>query len=480
MRRGWTRRAGRWLAALLLAVMSALLLAPAQTAAQAPHAGGDTVSLSLENGTSFTYGGTTVPTFTAVVTFGAKPTASYGWMIYVRLDNGAPEGSATRPTTSDDGMTLTFAHLKPSTTLAVGQHSATARFYNPGTGTTTESDPASFTITKATPNMSCSIDNAPTHLVGAGQTLHVHVSPSWPVPVDWQNATYTVTFDGPTHLSYSNLVPDNTAQVTVTGPTQVGKYVLGCAFSGTASFNPATFRLSDQPYLFSALHKLGTVQLFTNPTKLVANQKLNFYVVFHPAAGLPAPTGEVTFYIGASYYTSSFRLSSRGDLLLQVGPLPSMQNVNQITVRYWGDMYYGEASINFPTTNPPIPTGAGTGGAGSGESGSGNNPQATITAEGTPGTQATPSAGATTAVDDIGDVLSSGPAAAENSGGLLWIGIGALALLLLAGGGVAGVLMHRARRRVPPDDGDYPPTIAAPLRPGPPYFDTIPEPRSRR
>lgn len=128
----------RWLAILLLTAVAA---ASALLFAAPAHAAGDTLALSLTNGASFTYGGT-APNFTAVVTFETKPTANYGWLVYVTIEGGETFGSVNQPSKSADGMTLTFTGLRPNNPVAVGQRSATARFLNPGTGVTVYSAPS--------------------------------------------------------------------------------------------------------------------------------------------------------------------------------------------------------------------------------------------------------------------------------------------------------------------------------------------------
>ena len=382
MRHEFTNRAGRWLAMLLLTMASALLLAvPAQAAArtpQVPRSGSDTVTLSITNGTTFTYGGTQQLIFKAVVDFGTAPTANYFWGISVQIEDGEGISGSNSPDPSSNGLTLTFSHMTSIATIPVGRHFAVASFFNPGTKTTTYSNSVSFTVNKATPNFTCSIDGTSDYFVGAGKSLHISMAPTGQVPVDWQDTTYTVTLDGPTHLKLSNLAPDSNDEVTVTSPSQVGKYLLGCMFNGTASFNAVPYN-DTTPYTVSALHSLESVELFTNPTTLTANTKMDFDVVFHAAAGLPAPTGEFNIYIGDYYYTDSIQIGSNGTTLVHLNPLPTLVSVSKITIHYWGDIYYNEAEVNFPLTNPPIPSGGGSGSTG-GTTVSGNSTQATASA----------------------------------------------------------------------------------------------------
>ncbi len=442
MRNEWMSRTSRWVAILLLCMINAVLLAaPVHAAAQMPHAAADTVTLTLDNpGTTFIYGQTPGPTFTAVVTFGTKPTWNHYWTVSGKTDGGGTFDGNYSPIFSPDGMTMTFSGMVASFPIQVGLRTATASFTNPETNVTTTSNSVQFTVYKATAGLSCSIDGTITHFIGAGQTLHVAMAPSYTgyIPVDGKDGTYTVTFDGPTHKTYPNLVSDSNDRVTVPGPTQIGKYLLSCAFSGTDSFTSATYA-DTHPYTVSAMHSPSSVQLFTNPTTLVTRQNLDFYVVFHAAPGLPTPTGTFQIWIGP-YYSDSLPLSPNGDYLVHFSPLSSLYNVSKITIKYWGDIYYNEATFNFPLTNPSI-SGSSSGNGGSG----GTQTQATATTSttGTPGTTAT--ADATPTAGSAGGVIPSATPPAGDTG-IFWL-IGGLVLLVLAGLGTTGVIVFYQRRR---------------------------------
>lgn len=438
MRQRWTIRIGHWLAILLLAIVSALLVAAPVRAA------GDTLTLSLNNGTTFTYDGT-APSFTAVVTFGAKPTGNYPWMVTVRLDGGESTSNSNPPTYDQNALTLTFTRITFPTPIVVGQHTATASFFNPGTNTTVYSNPMSFTVNKATISLACGVDSSLGVLVGAGQSVRILMSPysgNGQLPAEWQSGTYNVSFDGPTHIAYSNLTSDSNFAVTVTAPSQVGSYTLSCTFNGSASYTSSTAN-NPNPYTISLLHSLGTVQLFTNPTTLVAGKNLDFYVAFHPASGLPMPTGQFSIWIG-NHYTNAITLGPTGDYLIHLSPLSSLVGVSRIEIFYMGDKYYNRASVYFPLTNPPIPSGTTAGGSGNGSLGAGNNPQGTATAQGTPSATATGDA-TTPTVAGAGVGLSYPPQQGK-SDGLPLLLILVLVGLLIAGGAVGGAIYLMRRR----------------------------------
>lgn len=439
MRQRWTIRIGRWLAILLLAVVSALLVA-------APvRADGVTVTLSTANGTSFTYGGTQ-PSFTVVVTFTTAPTVNNCGSVTIQLDSGQSFGSSSNASRSSDGLTWTFTRLTPPDVIPVGSRTAVATFYAPGAScTTVQSAPMSFTVNKATISLACGVDSSLGVLVGAGQSVRILMSPysgNGQLPAEWQSGAYNVSFDGPTHIAYSNLTSDSNFAVTVTAPSQVGFYTLSCTFNGSASYTSSTAN-NPNPYTISLLHSLGTVQLFTNPTTLVAGKNLDFYVAFHPASGLPMPTGQFSIWIG-NHYTNAITLGPTGDYLIHLSPLSSLVGVSRIEIFYMGDMYYNRASVYFPLTNPPIPSGTTAGGSGNGSLGAGNNPQGTATAQGTPSATATGDA-TTPTVAGAGVGLSYPPQQGK-SDGLPLILILVLVGLLIAGGAVVGAIYLMRRR----------------------------------
>ena len=262
------------------------------------------------------------------------------------------------------------------------------------------------------------------------------------LPDEWLTGTYTITLDGPTHVTYSNVSVKSDFVVTVTAPAQIGMYTLTCAFNGSASYAPVTMT-DPHPYTFSALHALGTVQLYSNPTTLAAGQTMDFYVVFHPASGLPMPTGQFSLWFGNTY-TNSFTLGSSGAFLIHLSPLSSLAEVQDIQVFYMGDAQYNRATVHFPLTNQPIPSGA-NGDSASGSSG-GNTAQGTPTTatDGTATTTATPGDETTPTAIGAGGVLTSTPTDSGGNTGLILI---VVALLLLGGAGTAaGIVIYRMRR----------------------------------
>ncbi|HEU4781696.1 MAG TPA: hypothetical protein VFS83_00005, partial [Ktedonobacterales bacterium] len=206
---------------------------------------------------------------------------------------------------------------------------------------------------------------------------------------------------------------------------------------------------------------------------LTAGRSADFYVVFHPASGLPMPTGEFSIWLGQSH-TMLMTLGSTGANLVHIDKIPVLAGVSNIEIFYPGDLYYAPSSVDFPLTNLPIPSGAGSGGTGSTGGSFGSNPK------GTPATTATAAtADSDTTTPTVAVAANAAPTTHASSGdnGALWlIVILALVGLIVVGGAVgAGIfLMRRARisagigprasrdfyvppSYVPPHDGTWPP-----------------------
>lgn len=433
----------RGLAALLLALVALLGAAPtpATAAPRARHTDGETLTLSMANGSDFTFedtiGQLPAPKFTVIRYQPVKPTVNTDDQVTVQLDDGDSFLPNSYVPPSPDGMTFTLTVDTNSARIPVGTHTAVAKVFDPAANATILSNSVSFTIDRATPQYSCSATPY-SDPISPGQSQPIQMSFTDTTPVDWQHSTYTVQFVGPITVTYPNLAPDSSDIVTVNAPSQIGRYTQICTFNGSAIFTSATSQSNKEWVLVSAKHHLGTVELFTNPTTLVANQGADLYVVFHAAAGLPAPTGYVGFTLGSSS-TNVLPLTANGDLLVHLGPLPYLGGVSQITVYYMADPEYDSASFSFPLTNPPIPSGGG--------SSTGTPPstqQATATVSGTPSPGATvttqPTAGGTT-------TSSSSPRHTQTGNPLLFWLLGILGLLIVGGG--AGTLFFLSRRARP-------------------------------
>ena len=440
MRHPWMRRSiriGCGLAILLLTITGALFFA---VPAPAAHAAGDTLALSITNGANLTYG--VAPTFTAIVTLGTKPTSSHTWQVKVTIAGGASFSNTNQPAQSADGLTLTFTGLHPANAVPAGAHSATAQFTNPETSETITSNVVSFTINKASAALACAIAMNGQNVIGAGKPINVQMAPksgNGSLPAEWLSGTFTVKLDGPTHATYSNRTASSSFVVAATAPAQSGSYTLTCIFNGSANYASSTFT-SSQSYIISSLHDLGTVQLYSNPTTLTAGQKIDFYVVFQPASGLPTPTGQFTLSFG-SHHTNAFTLGSSGTFLIYFGTISSLGGATDIQIFYMGDANYDQATLHFPLTNQPIPPGI------DGEpGGDGSDAQATTTTTATttetPGDeQATPTAA------DAAGALTAPPADSGSNLKLILILAAAIMLVLAA---LATMRTSNPRMATPP------------------------------
>jgi hypothetical protein len=451
------RVAGQWLLILLLAMMvTGLRVYPTQAAARTLAGLPDTITLSLTNGSAFVYGQNPQPNFTAVVVFGTHPTANLYWGVKMTLEDGEAF-SSNNSTSSPDGMTLTFPNVAANSLITVGQHTAVASFYNAITNTTVYSNSVGFTISKAPPLLNCSFVGDQTHFEAAGQTLHIAMTPTaqhGSEPVDWQDTTYSVTFQGSTTTTDTNLVPDGNDTVTVTAPATPGMYGVTCVFNGTHLFL-STSTLTGK-FMFSEEHSLGSVQLYSNPTTVDAQDSMEFYIVFQAAAGLPTPTGEIAMYIGQSY-SRSIMLGPSGTVLVTFSPLQSLIGAYNVQIKYFGDANYTVAQLTFPLTNPPIPPGI-AGGSGGGSSTPAPSAQPTAT-------QA-PGAEPTTTATTNSTLISSNSGGATNQPGtvpaggsssvpLLLIILGLFVVLALAGGTGGAIYVVRRSQAERYDQGRY-------------------------
>jgi hypothetical protein len=426
---------------VLLIAVGALLAAASVRPTHA--AGSDTLALSMANGTTFTYGASPAPQFTVILVLPTPPKANYFRVVSVTLDNGQTFGGDT-PTVSDDQLTYTFHVKTVGTAIPVGTRTATAMYTEPSTGVTVHSNAVNFTITKATPSLECTILNF-TALFSPGQTLRFGISflnENPAAPVDWQHGTYTIKFVGPTTVKTPGLIPDSSDVVTVGAPTQVGRYTeVECIFSGTALFRSAVGSTTGQQVLVSEKHHLGSVELFTDPTTLVAHRPADAYVVFHAAPGLPTPTGYFSFRLGNAY-TPVIALDPGGTSLVHITQIPSLAGVTRLQLSYQGDPHYNTAVLYFPLTNPPIPGSPGT-----------PTPTPTPAAAPTATSAATPTtapdeggvAGATPTSTASPTVLTARGAPSENHGAP-WLMM--ILGLLVVGGGAGGVIAVSLRAKL--------------------------------
>ena len=144
-------------------------------------------------------------------------------------------------------------------------------------------------------------------------------------------------------------------------------------------------------------------------------------------------------------YTNPFTLGASGDFLIHLVSVPSLADVSNVAVSYYGDVNYAGGSILFPLTNPPIPSGTNAGGSGNGSLGAGGTPQATAVATATlGGGETTPTA------SGAGKVIPSTSAQSSDNSGLILAVIFALLGLVVVGGGIGvaiGVAIYLLRRR---------------------------------
>lgn len=455
MRRDWAAQIWRGLVvAVLLVIGGSVVATPAHTAHAAANSSSDTLSLTLANGTAFTYGANTQPIFTVILTLATKPTANYVRIVTVTVDNSQTlKYSDDFPTMSADQLTYTFRvtttspYIPPSNTA----HTAIASYSDPSTGSL-QSDSVSFTVAKATPTVECTVWDA-TRPMDPSAPLHIRIILSLQgsyMQVDQTNRIYTVQFVGPTTVTTAPQQVDINNQVTVSAPSQYGLYSqVFCVYGGDDFFTPASGIAVGQDLLISRRLQLGGAEFFSNPTTLTSNQPTDIYVVFHAGAGLPTPTGFFNVEFGYSIISRGLTLGPNGDYLGHT-TIPNISGLNHVVISYNGDPYYEPKDFSFPLTNPPIPGSASSSGSAQGRA------TATASATGTPGAATAVGEGTTPGATGAAASLATQP----GSGGMVWLWA-ALGVLVVGGGAAGAVYVVRRSRRAGPSavgvlDGERP------------------------
>jgi hypothetical protein len=392
-----------------------------------------------ESTSTMTYGGT-APTIQAHLTVpdGDNPLTNPGQFSF-KIDSQAFLSDGH----DSSGSTYTFTLKGTSIAgarIPAGQHAVVADYFSIVLNQTLETAPITLTVQKATPVVSCQLNllnpfgvNAPVSF-----TMSTSVSPS----VDWQNATYTLTFVGLQTFTDTGLTADSDGNGTALTPPVPGNYKYKCTFNGTGNYNAAESGLGST-LVVSANHQ-PAIKLYSNPTTIKAGQSMTLEIVVSGGSGLPTPTGQIGLSMGNSF-TRAINLESGGRVNVQI-TFPSPLPANTLQVNYFGDTVYERSFAKFPLTNPPISTG-------------GTQPPPASTS--TPTSTKTPPAGSTpapsgTTIADSGTTSNDGTTsgshpseAASNQGNtLLWLVL--IVFLLLAVGGIGAFIVLRNRTRAAP------------------------------
>ncbi|MBA3823324.1 MAG: hypothetical protein H0X24_05365 [Ktedonobacterales bacterium] len=435
------RLVGRLCLAMILAAWG--LVAQQQKVQAKQHAEDYSLTLTAKTPTTTQYG---FKTSGFVVVFDHptnNPINGYG--VGLSIDNGPANHGP-----SDGGGVISPTELQITydgfAGLSAGTHTIQAQYTIPGSSTVVSSNAVSITVSKGDVYVRCSILTvATTFLPGQSMTLGFEVSSKVSgAPVDWQQGTFIVTFNGPTTATHASLKANTNEQVTVNVPTTPGQYQVICSYGGSPNFNAA-----DGSVLIADVgqgHATGPIRLYSNPSTVQPGQAATWYVVIPPGPGLPTPTG--TFRISWGFKsTNPVHVSPAGD-----GTIPftfTGDGYHVIEVFYAGDANYKPEYVDFTQTNPPIPSNSGGGGQPVPSAPAGG------TGTATPGTPApTPVVGTpmpTEPATATTPIASAEPGATKHtttdSGtGTMPIVLGSLGLLVLAGGG--GMLLWR-RRTVP-------------------------------
>lgn len=399
-------------------------------------------SLTVTESTStMTYGGA-APTFQAQLTVpaGDNPLTNPGQFFFL-IDAQAysPDGHAS------SGSTYTFT-LKGTSVgalippLPAGQHAVVARYFSIVLNETLESAPITLTVRKLTPIISCQLNLLNPFAVKAPVTFTMSSSQDSGHAVDWQDATYTLTFVGSQTFTDTNLTADSSGQGTALTPPVPGNYKYQCTFNGTSNFNSAKSGFGSM-LVVSANHQ-PTIKLYSNPTTIKGGQSTTLEIVISGAPGLPAPTGQFSLFMG-NRFTRAVNLGSNGSAEVQT-TFPSPLPAKTLEVDYFGDTVYARANASFPLTNPPISKGG---------TPPPPAPTSTATSTSTPTGGSTPAPSSTTIANSGAPSANSGTTPGSHPTDLtsaqgfpgFWIVLLVLLGLVAGGSGVFLVLRQRAR-----------------------------------
>lgn len=321
--------------------------------------------------------------------------------------------------------------------LSVGTHQFQAKYYLTTTSTWILSNVLTVTMGKGTTQLSCGFTN-PAYTYAPDQTLLITMAvnaTSGNGTVDWRNGTFTVIFKGSVTVTEANLKANDQEQVTVQAPQITGSFQVICQFDGSPNYSGGPGAGFSIATIISQQHKTGQIQLYSNPTTVQANQTVTFYVVIPAGNGLPTPTGSIDISI-ANASSRPIPLDAAGTTLVRGIAPPSVYG--NVSILYFGDGVYTSEYLNFPLTNPPIPSSSGGSGSGNGNA---NTPTPTIHATATPTVSAsvTPSAVATATPTVAKDTTQSPFLSAMPV--LIWGGSAAIVL-----SGFAGIVVMRRRK----------------------------------
>ncbi len=409
---------------------------------------GDTTGYSISvvaSSADYYYPNNTQLTATLSYPASNPPTIVTGKSLFFSVDGQVYDSN---PNVTETSPAVIFSAATATGGLVPGQHTVTATYIDLTTNTQVTSSPITLTVEKLNGNSSLYCDGG--NFVQIGQPMQFTVNLTYPFAANnWTNATVTIKFVGPTTVVSAPQVVDNYghAQFSLSAPTQPGKYQIQCILSGNNDYTPGQF---DSPLTVSYGSGVGGAQLYSNPTPLHLDTTNPFtlYLVLHAAQGHPAPTGLVYFRFLNGVYGPG-KLNADGALLAAfTTTVPLGTSSSNISVEYMGDTNYGQVTLSFSQTNPPIPENTGSSGSsGSSNLGSGApatpNPNATVTATVTTTVTAT----AQSATDASNSPMASVAAGAGPNWALI-VGliVAVLVVLALIGGGVGGFLAWRARR----------------------------------
>ena len=294
-------------------------------------------SVSLETSNATTSYGQPVK-FTATVTgpAGVLPAPSGE----VKFFDGATEIGKSTVSTSAGVTTATFT-TTVSAPLPVGKDPITVSYEGDGNYKPSQTATATQeTVEKASTSVSLETSNATTSY---GQPVKFTATVTGPAGVLPAPSGEVKFFDGATEIGKSTVstsagVTTATFTTTVSAPLPVGKDPITVSYEGDGNYKPSQTATATQ----ETVEKASTsVSLETSNATTSYGQPVKFTAtVTGPAGVLPAPSGEVKFFEGASEISKSTVSTAGGVTSATLTTSSLTTGLHKITAQYAGDSNY--------------------------------------------------------------------------------------------------------------------------------------------
>lgn len=263
--------------------------------------------------------------------------------------------TATLNATSSSGLPITYTHSGPatlagSTLTYTGAGTVTVTATQPGDSTYQAAQPYSQTITvqstQIATNTALTIKGSASY--GASVTLTAVVTPASGNTVPTGSVTYQV---GATTLGTSSLNSSGVATL-ITSALPVGTDSVVASFAGDSNSQPS----ASTPQVITVATAATTLTLTASATTLNAGSSLTLTADLGHTAGSAVPSGNITFYDGATPIGAAPPNAS-GVATLTISTLNA--GIHSLNASYSGDTDYAASSaaaVNVTVNALSLPT----------------------------------------------------------------------------------------------------------------------------